>query len=115
MTGELKLKVFRKIAGFDERTYNYFKGTKDLVGDQYVWADGSWDGWATAELIQKTVGWAVGTPDGEILGEYKAGNDAYKAALGAKIDLKKSVELDDSPVIDQGYVEKPVEKGKKKA
>ena len=39
MSEALKLQVVRKVEGLDERTYNYFVGTKDLIGGQFVKAD----------------------------------------------------------------------------
>lgn len=114
MSEALKLQVVRKVEGLDERTYNYFVGTKDLIGGQFVKADSSWDDWATQELIKATIGWAVATPDGEILAEFKTGTEATKAALGAKIDIKRSVSLDPTPV--EAAAEEPVApKTKKKA
>ena len=116
MTEALKLRVVRKIEGFDERTYNYFVGTKDLVSGQYVKADSSWDDWATQELIKYTVGWAVATPDGEILAEFKTGLEATQAALGAKIDIKRSVTLEVPKAVEEVTEDEPVaQKTKKKA
>jgi hypothetical protein len=91
----LKLKVYRKVEDIDDRTQAYFQGTGHLAQGKFVWSDGAWDDWATQELILKTTGWAVGTEDGEIVAEYKTGNEAYDAALGAKVDIKKSISLPD--------------------
>lgn len=116
MSEPLKLRVLRKVEGLDERTYNYFVGTKDLVAGQFVKADSSWDDWATQELIKATVGWAVATPEGEVLAEFKTGVEATNAALGAKIDIKRSVSLDSKPAVEEVVEAKPeVQKTKKKA
>ena len=116
MSEALKLRVVRKVEGFDERTYNYFVGTKDLVAGQFVKADSSWDDWATQELIKHTIGWGVATVDGEILAEFKTGLEATQAALGAKIDIKRSVILDTPKAVEEVVEDEPVaQKTKKKA
>lgn len=101
----MKLMVLRKVSGLSEGVVDLINKQDGFYGDTsgpelFVDNDYPRDSAVAYELLEKTVGFAVASPDGEILKEFEgdhagALHAAESAARSAKIVFSVEVGLDD--------------------